>query len=265
MAFAKKKFVKVTSQSEIEMEPDRVEFCVKITTNRKELAEAKESVKKRRDFVISAIKKFKISDEDVTEMTICRRHGSLSDLDREQQEDNEFFLQLDAKSTLKKFAEYHSEKKSKGGDDGGGGFTVEKERQEKLDYSNEITVKCDSLIKYLKVFSICNEKLDRHVFVSQPVVRFTPAHLQNNTEKAVREAMRNGVAKGLEMLGALKQRYNLGRLYYSVEDSLSMEDTAEYLNNSEYETFAWKRLNKIIKCNLTSVFELEYVKIRKVI
>lgn len=53
MALTKRKFVKVTSSGEVEMEPDSVEFCVKITTNKTDPPAAKESVRKRKDFVLT--------------------------------------------------------------------------------------------------------------------------------------------------------------------------------------------------------------------
>lgn len=84
-------------------------------------------------------------------------------------------------------------------------------------------------------------------------------------QRAIRLAMSNGMKKATEMLTSTNQRVRLGRLYYSVEDSLVVEPVQNYENNDTFETFTWKKLNKIVVCNLTSVFELEHPKPRRLI
>jgi hypothetical protein len=155
MALTKRKFVKVSSSSgEMEMEPDEVEFCIKITTNKVEASQARESVKKRKDFILAALKKFRIPS-DFPIFSIAKRsptqiHKGTGTRPASQVKNK---LDPDEKEFVKK----------------------------DLIYSEEFCVKCGTLMQYLNVFSICNEKLDRHVEISRPVVRFSPECVQNYT------------------------------------------------------------------------------------
>jgi len=92
-------------------------------------------------------------------------------------------------------------------------------------------------------------------------------YLEYYSHKAMKLAMDNAVLNAKELLGSMKRRALLGRLYYSVQDSLSIQRIEEYDNtnimSSQFESFNWRKRNKIISCNLTSVFELDYPKLNK--
>jgi len=242
------------------MEPDIVEFCVKITTNKDDAAKGKESVKKRKDFVLAALKKFGIADNNILASTIVKRvpHPIVGP------DPDDLFLQeaqeLAYQFKRDKIQGAKGHRQDKVGDN-------PKEEVEKkggtLVYFEEICVKCTSLVQYLKVFSICNEKLDHHVEISRPVVRFSPICLQSATQTAVRQAMAQAIQKANDLISTSKPRVALGRLYYSVEDALQVEPIPDFEPNDAFETFSWKRLNKMVVCNLTSVFELDHPKMMR--
>jgi hypothetical protein len=87
--------------------------------------------------------------------------------------------------------------------------------------------------------------------------------LLNYREKAMKLAMQNAIDKSKQMLSSMKNRLVLGQLYYSVEDCLKIQSVEEYervLSSSQFETFNWRKKNKVIRVELTSVFGLEVPK-----
>jgi hypothetical protein len=151
MLLAKKKFLKVSSTGEMEVEPNRIEFCIQITTSRTDLTLAKESIKKREDYILSCLKKHQI--KDVNSSLIVKR---MQEGDGEEEEHSEVKIVKDAEKQ-------------------------QRTNKDRLKLSKEICVVCESLLKYIQIYSICTEKLDRHVVLSQPAVRFTPDHIQSHT------------------------------------------------------------------------------------
>jgi len=256
MAYMKKKFVKVTSSGQVEMNPDIVEFCIKITTNKDDATKGRESVKKRKDFILAALKKFGITDDNILASTIVKRvpHPIVG-----PDPDDLFLQEAQEMAYALRRERMHS---NRGLQDDKAGDNQHKDDLEKksLVYFEELCVKCGSLVQYLKVFSICNEKLDRHVEISRPVVRFSPICLQSSTQLAVRQAMAQAIQKANDLISTSKPRVSLGRLYYSVEDSLQIEPIPDFEPNDAFETFSWKRLNKMVVCSLTSCFELDHPK-----
>jgi len=62
-----------------------------------------------------------------------------------------------------------------------------------------------------------------------------------------------------------KQSLSLGPLHYSVEESLVFEER-DNTDIQDFETFALGRLNRIVICQLSSVFEVECPpRVRKVV
>jgi len=88
-------------------------------------------------------------------------------------------------------------------------------------------------------------------------------------QAAAKLAMSNAVRKASELLQSQKNlKATVGKLFYSVEDSLTVSEIAEYQNistSTTFETLRWKRNNKLIICKLTSLFEVNTVKPRRVI
>lgn len=154
------------------MDPDIVEFCVKITTSKKDAAHAKESVKKRKDFVLTVLKKYGIPDDGVLVSTIVKRMprgiDDLDDLYLQEAQEEAHVLRRD------RLAKQENEGVVEDNAENNNNPTAKDDIAKKfLVYFEEICVRCNSLVQYLKVFSICNEKLDRHVEVSRPVVKFS--------------------------------------------------------------------------------------------
>lgn len=161
------------------MEPDIVEFCIKITTNKDDATKGKESVKKRKDFVLAALKKFGIADNNILASTIVKRvpHPIVGP------DPDDLFLQEAQEMVyqLKRDRIHGAKGRGQQAEDKVGDNPKEELEKKVLVYFEELCVKSTSLVQYLKVFSICNEKLDHHVEISRPVVRFSPICLQSAT------------------------------------------------------------------------------------
>lgn len=177
MALTKRKFVKVSSVGEIELSPDRIEFCVQITSTKPDMTAAKESIRKRDEYIMLALKKLGVPDTGVSTTTMVKRY-KLED----EAEDNDDVLEV----KILRDAEKQLTTKNK------------KSKKEKKNVCNnndedpllssarvkvikELYVVCGSLNMYMELFSIVNEKLDQQVNVSPPVIRITPENIQQQS------------------------------------------------------------------------------------
>jgi len=184
-----KKFVKVRSIGQVEMQPDIVEFCVKITATKIHRDQAKESIAKRENFVMTALQKLKIPKSHIHISSIVKRIPSTqkkSTIARTVSRENltkaaASFLRTklieqeagdhsDATSVeLPQFPEDNNEDENPDNSD------------TKLLFITEICVKCSRLSHYIKLCSICNEKLDHRVKISAPEIRFSVDAIQKAT------------------------------------------------------------------------------------
>jgi len=250
MALTKRKFIKVSSVGEVEVCPDRVEFCVKIVCTKQDIAAARESVRKRDDFLMLALKKVGVPQNGISSTSLVKRF-KVSD----EAEDNDDILERKLLRDIEK--QMNAKNNNKG----------EKDPvldEEKIKVIKELYVICNSLNQYMELFSIVNEKLDRQVIVSPPVIRVSPEYLQCQTQEAAKLAMNNAIQKANQVLQSQKVlKATVGKLFYSVEDSLTITDISEYQNintTTSFESLKWKRHNKLIVCKLTSLFEVNTVK-----
>jgi len=160
MALSKKKFLKVSSIGQVEVEPNRVEFCILIKTSRTDPVQAKESIKKREDYIMATLKKCRVSEKDIKCTEIVKR------IEAEDEDNNECDQQNKGRNKQVN-ADINANVKNLDPYQPGG-----------LCWRREICITCESLIKYMQIYSVCMEKLDRNVVISQPVVRFSPEHMQ---------------------------------------------------------------------------------------
>jgi len=257
MALTKRKFVKVSSIGEVEVSPDRVEFCIQITSTKPDMVAARESIRKRDDFIMLALKKLGVPDKGISTASMVKRY-KLED----EAEDDDNVLEV---KILRDFEKQMAKSNGKGGE-------VPKDPMldvERMKVVKELYVVCESMNQYMELFSIINEKLDHQVNVSPPVIRITPHSLQFHSQAAAKLAMNNAIQKASEILQSPKNlKATVGKLFYSVEDSLTISDIAEYhkiSTSTTFETLRWKRNNKLIVCKLTSLFEVNTVKPRRVL
>ncbi|CAL8125854.1 unnamed protein product [Orchesella dallaii] len=255
MALTKRKFVKVSSIGEVEVSPDRVEFCIQITSTKPDMVAARESIRKRDDFIMLALKKLGVPDKGISTASMVKRY-KLED----EAEDDDNVLEV---KILRDFERQMAN---------GNGADVPKDPMldvERMKVVKELYVVCQTMNQYMELFSIINEKLDHQVNVSPPVIRITPQSLQFHSQAAAKLAMNNATQKATELLQSQKNiKATVGKLFYSVEDSLTISDIAEYQNistSTTFETLRWKRNNKLIVCKLTSLFEVNTVKPRRVL
>lgn len=91
------------------------------------------------------------------------------------------------------------------------------------------------------------------------------------SQAAAKKAMDNAILKASHLLQSQKNlnvRFSVGKLFYSIEDSLMVTEIAEYNNintNTAFESLRWKKNNKLVVCKLTSLFEVNIVKNRRVV
>jgi len=157
MVVAKKRFVKVSGTGEMIVEPDTIEFVVQIVSIKPSLIDARTSIKKREEYILGAMKKNHIRDVDIVPSEMVRRVNS------ENPEDD------DLDQVAQEYAAQNDQER------------YEPPIPKFFRISKELHVHCDNLMKYLQVSSLCNEKLDRQVIVSPPVIKFTPSLLQTST------------------------------------------------------------------------------------
>lgn len=166
MSLTKRKYVKVSSVGEVEVSPDRIEFCVQITSNRSDKLAAKESIRKREDFIMLALKKLGIPSSEVTSTLIVKKYK----LEDEEDVDDDI---LEAKILRDAEKQFTLRKEKKGDKD--------PLKQERIKVMKEMYVVCSSVNTYMELFSIINEKLDKQVNMSPPIIRITPQRIQEKT------------------------------------------------------------------------------------
>jgi hypothetical protein len=157
---SKKRFVKVSGTGETTVEPDSIEFVVQIIAIKTNLIDARASIKKREEYILAAIKKAYIQQTGV----VCSE--MVTKVNSENPDEDEMDV---------KFGQGPSKPQPN-----------QEERYEPpapkyFRICKEIHVHCDSLVKYLQIFSLCNEKLDQQVVVSQPIIKFSANLLQQFT------------------------------------------------------------------------------------
>jgi hypothetical protein len=251
MALTKKKFIKVSSVGEVEVCPDRVEFCIQIACTKPDVATARESVRKRDEFLMLALKKVGVPSAGVSSTSLVKKF-KLGD----EVEENDDLLER------KLLRDVEKQLNNKQGNNNENDPILDAERTKVI---KELYVVGNSLNQYMELFSIVNEKLDRQVNVSPPVIRVSPEYLQKQTQEAARLAMNNAIQKANHLLQSQQKilKASVGKLFYSVEDSLTITDISEYQNistSTTFESLKWKKNNKLIVCKLTSLFEVNSVK-----
>jgi len=252
LALTKRQFVKVSGEGEIEVDPNNIQFCVRIVSQKPDVNEAKASVQKREDYILGVFKKSSIVKVVATSM-IAKACNIVKPFDLIDENDETAFFRNQIASIIPR----------------------EKSSTQLNSYvvKRELNVTCDSMLKYLQVLSSCTEKLDQQVLISQPVIKFTPDHIQMNKQRCIRQAMENAQQKAVELIRSQKNHQNvcLGKIFYTMEDSMSVDSQNEYddLNtggaSAHFEFFKWKRFGKRITCRVTTVFEIKTIKPRKLI
>jgi len=165
MALAKRKFVKVSSVGEVEVSPDRIEFCIQITSNKPDMVAARESIRKRDDFIMLALKKLGVLESGISTASMVKRY-KLGD--EAEEDDNVLEVKI-----LRDFENQMAKSNGKVG--------ILKDPmldEERVKVVKELYVVCESMNQYMELFSLVNEKLDHQVNVSPPVIRITPQTLQ---------------------------------------------------------------------------------------
>ncbi|CAG7709924.1 unnamed protein product [Allacma fusca] len=215
-----KSFVKVTGVASLEIEPDVIEFCVKITSNKPDLAECRSSVKKREEYISSVLKRNSIQEINSHEM-IHKTEKIPSEISEvENSEDQELRME----------------------------FVLEK----------ELFVKSDRISKYLNVVSTCNEKLDFRVEVSQPVISFSTMAMDRATKTVLQLAASNGKLKAANLIQDKKSPFkaSIGPVLFTTEDSFQIQDPPFNTNNSNFALLKWKKFNRCLNTQITIAYEL---------
>lgn len=218
-----KNFVKVTGQASLELEPDVIEFCIKITSSKPDLPDCRSSVKKREEYISSVLKKNYIKDIASHEMiqkiekTVASASASRSD---SKEKSEEAILKTE--------------------------FLLEK----------ELFVKTDKISKYLNIVSICTEKLDTNVEVSQPMISFSAAAMDKATKMVLQMAGTNARLKARNLIEEKKSPFkaSLGPVLYCIEDSFQIQDSPN--NNNHFELLKWKKFNRRINTQITTAYGL---------
>lgn len=256
LALTKRKFVKVSGEGEIEIDPNLIQFCVRVTSQKPDINEAKSSVQKREEYILGVLKKSGIPSANIS--STSRTIKSSKKLTENEDENDEMAYFRNQVSSLNPQVDV-GEKGSKG-------------NVQPISYilKKELNVNCDSMLKYLKVLSACTEKLDQQVLVSQPIIKFTASYLQANKQRCIREAMKCAHEKALELIKSQKSpQVVLGQVYYTMENLMTVENMEEYNDantggaSAHFEFFKWKKFSKRITCQITSVFELRPWKPRR--
>lgn len=173
MALTKRKFVKVSSVGEVEVAPDRVEFCVQITSTKTDMIAARDSIRKRDEYIMLALKKLGVPQTGISTTSMVKKYK----LEEEADEDDDI---LEAK-ILRDVEKQLSARKGKKGNNNNDDDAIKDLDKERVKVVKELYVVCDNLNQYMELFSIVNEKLDRQVNVSPPVIRITPECLQKQS------------------------------------------------------------------------------------
>lgn len=180
MALTKRKFVKVSSIGELEVSPDRVEFCVQITSTKTDMAAARESIRKRDEFILLALKKLGVLQSGISSTSMVKRFK----LEEEANDDDDILeakILRDAEKQLSLSARKGNKRTSRSHSNNNVAAKDPLLDTERIKVIKELYVVCDNLNQYMELFSIINEKLDKQVNVSPPVIRITPENLQKQS------------------------------------------------------------------------------------
>jgi len=215
-------FVKVTGQASLELEPDVIEFCIKISSSKSDLVDCRSSVKKREEYICAILKKNSIQTISSNE-TIHKVEKSSA---------NDFIPGLQEKE----------------------------EEASEISLEKELCVKTEKISKYLNVVSICREKLDFRVEISQPLISFSASAMDRATKTVLQMAVSNTELKARNLIQIKNSPFkaSLGPILFSTEDSFEVQDSSPISpdNSNEFELLKWKKFNRRLSTRITTAYRI---------